>query len=233
MEEKWIEEERISVDDSELLPRLSPLSPSKNTIYDTLVIWMIQGSDGLTRLSPWSLQPWRGHQLKLRLEFCFVSKSSSFFIPDLTCTTILALFRIKKVGWVSGHRMVTCLGGWFSLLWAKQTVLPLFPGSDPLSTPRPGGPCRIPMRLLRSQGKNKASLSRRAMEGSVQALTLCWGEREQWGHAPSPPSTPRLQRPSSVEDSKSLGVGKIWIGREGKWQHCLFPSSFSWLTRCI
>ena len=36
MEEKWIEEERISVDDSELLPRLSPLSPSKNTIYDTL-----------------------------------------------------------------------------------------------------------------------------------------------------------------------------------------------------
>jgi len=52
MEEKWIEEERISVDDSELLPRLSPLSPSKNTIYDTLVIWMIQGSDGLTRLSP-------------------------------------------------------------------------------------------------------------------------------------------------------------------------------------
>ena len=36
MEEKWIEEERLSVDDSELLPRLSPLSPSKNTIYETL-----------------------------------------------------------------------------------------------------------------------------------------------------------------------------------------------------
>ena len=46
------------------------------------------------------------------------------------------------------------------------------------------------------------------MEGSVQALTLCWGEREQWGHVPSPPSTPRLQRLSLLEDSKSFGGGE-------------------------
>lgn len=190
------------------------------TLY--MILWlsgmMIEGPDPLKRHPPPSFQHWRGHQLRVE----FSKKSSSFSIPDHTCTTIFTPFQGEKAG-VSGHKTITSLGGWLSLLWAKQTVLPLFPGSDPLPTPRPAGPCGIPMRLLRAQGKTRLLCPGELWRALFKPWP-CVGERGNSRVTDLPSPTPRLQRPSLLEESKSLGVGKSWRGREGKWQLCLFPS---------
>lgn len=211
---------RISVSDSELLPRFSPLSPSENKTYDTL--WLGADDQGIRHTKedfPSSLQHWI-------LWLARVQVLSSLITPAPPFSPSQG----EKAG-VSEWAQDSHLLGWMALLTLNKQFCHCSLGM----TPSPPSGLWAPTEyqwdswdLCEKQGFFVWGSYGRLCPSPDPVL----GREGTVGSLIFSSPTPRLQR-TLLEYSKSLEVEKTQIDREGKWLLCLFPSSFSWLTICI